>query len=189
MFEIEQFVVDCRAALAESQPMLAVKEVVARTVSDDRALLSTLGEPHQADLTLLHSAPDLTVLHGVWAPNMRLYPHNHNMWAVIGIYGGQEDNTFWRRDPQGLEQRGGRELREHEVVVLGSDVIHSVTNPLRAYTAAIHVYAGDYLKAERSEWDPETHEERPFDFENARRVFAEADRAWEQEQLRAAESS
>jgi len=44
---------------------------------------------------------------------------------------------------------------------------------------------GDYLHAERSEWDPETLEERPFDFENARRVFAEANAAWEREQAAA----
>jgi predicted metal-dependent enzyme (double-stranded beta helix superfamily) len=182
VFEIEQFVSDCRAALRETQPSLAVMELMERTVSDDRSLLKALGEPTRADLTVLHSAPDLTVLHGVWAPQMRLYPHNHNMWAVIGIYGGQEDNTFWRRGQEGLSQRGGRELREHEVVVLGSEVIHSVSNPLRAYTAAVHVYAGDYLNAERSEWDPETLAERPFDFDHARTVFAEADEAWLQEQ-------
>jgi predicted metal-dependent enzyme (double-stranded beta helix superfamily) len=182
VFEIEQFVADCRRALQEGQPMLAVKEVVERTVADARPLLEALGEPERADLSVLHSADDLTVLHGIWAPQMRLYPHNHNMWAVIGIYGGREDNTFWRREHQGLAQRGGRELHEHEVVVLGADVIHSVANPLRAYTAAIHVYAGDYLAAERSEWDPQTLQERPFDFDHARQVFAEADEAWMREQ-------
>ena len=27
---------------------------------------------------------------------MSIYPHNHEMWAVIGIYAGQEDNAFYR---------------------------------------------------------------------------------------------
>ena len=26
-------------------------------------------------------------------------PHNHEMWAVIGVYTGREDNIFWRRIP------------------------------------------------------------------------------------------
>ena len=30
---------------------------------------------------------------------MALYPHEHRMWAVIGMYGGQEDNAFFRRAP------------------------------------------------------------------------------------------
>ena len=28
---------------------------------------------------------------------MALNPHEHRMWAVIGMYGGQEDNAFYRR--------------------------------------------------------------------------------------------
>jgi hypothetical protein len=31
-----------------------------------------------------------------------------------------------------------------------------VTNPIPRLTGAIHVYAGDFFAAERSEWDPET---------------------------------
>ena len=85
------------------------------------------------------------------------------------------------RDEPGLVLSGGKELRHRDVVVLGHNVIHSVSNPGRSFTAAIHVYAGDYLHAERSEWDPDTLEERPFDLQGARRVFAEATAAWQRE--------
>ena len=27
---------------------------------------------------------------------MTIMPHNHQMWAVIGVYTGREDNIFWR---------------------------------------------------------------------------------------------
>jgi predicted metal-dependent enzyme (double-stranded beta helix superfamily) len=30
----------------------------------------------------------------VWAPKMTIMPHNHCMWAVIGVYTGREDNIF-----------------------------------------------------------------------------------------------
>jgi hypothetical protein len=36
---------------------------------------------------------------------MTVMPHNHNMWAIIGIYTGREDNILWRRiagDPSGF---------------------------------------------------------------------------------------
>jgi predicted metal-dependent enzyme (double-stranded beta helix superfamily) len=180
MFDLDEFVVGCRAALAETQPRPALKEHMERTLSRSREITAALGEPSGADLTVLHSAPDVTVLHAVWAPGMSFLPHNHEMLAVIGIYGGQEDNVFWRRGGPGLIKHGGREVRDGEVAVLGPDIIHSVSNPRRAYTAALHVYAGDYLAAKRSEWDPETLEERPFDYESARRRFAEADAAWRQ---------
>jgi predicted metal-dependent enzyme (double-stranded beta helix superfamily) len=181
VFDTDQFIADCRSALAESQPTLALKELMERTVASDREVVAALGEPAGGDLNVLHCAPDLTVLHAVWTPQMTLYPHDHRMTAVIGIYGGQEDNTFWRRQEPGLVVSGGSELRHRDVAVLGPNIIHSVSNPRREYTTAIHVYLGDYLHAERSEWDPRSFEERPFDFENARRVFADANAAWEQE--------
>ena len=36
-------------------------------------------------MATLHRAPDLTILNFVWAPYMSLLPHNHQMYAVIGI--------------------------------------------------------------------------------------------------------
>jgi hypothetical protein len=35
---------------------------------------------------------------------------------------------------------------------------------------------GDFFTVPRSEWDPQTFQERPFDIEHAREVFAEANR-------------
>ena len=37
---------------------------------------------------------------------------------------------------------------------LGRDIIHSVANPLQKVTGAIHVYEGDFIAMERSEWEP-----------------------------------
>ena len=106
---------------------------------------------------------------------MTLFPHDHRMWAAIGVYGGQEDNTFYRRGDEGIVVSGGRELREHEVLVLGDDVIHGVTNPRdHAFTAAIHVYGGDFYAQARSEWDPETLVEREYDVAKSIRMFEEA---------------
>jgi predicted metal-dependent enzyme (double-stranded beta helix superfamily) len=59
---------------------------------------------------------------------------------------------------------------------LGEAVIHSVTNPLDRITAAIHVYGGDFFVVPRSEWDPQTLQERPFDIEHAKEVFEEANK-------------
>jgi hypothetical protein len=57
----------------------------------------------------------------------------------------------------------------------GRDIIHSVTNPIPRLTAAIHVYGGDFFDpAHRSEWDPETLLEEPWDPERAVRRFEEA---------------
>jgi predicted metal-dependent enzyme (double-stranded beta helix superfamily) len=106
-------------------------------------------------------------------------PHNHQMWGVIGIYTGREDNIFWRRVPgsQGrkLEAVGAKALCEGDAEPLGPNIIHSVYNPISRLTGAIHVYGGDFLAAPgRSEWDPETFFERPWATESVARQFEQA---------------
>ena len=111
---------------------------------------------------------------------MNVPAHNHEMWAVIGIYAGREDSIYWRRivDEDGpvIEAAGAASLAATDAEALGRDIIHSVVNPVDRLTAAIHIYGGDFFAAERLEWDPETHEERPFDFERTRRYFEESNR-------------
>ena len=109
-------------------------------------------------------------------PGMTLYPHDHRMWAVIGIYSGREDNAFYHRSENGLVSHGVKTLSLKETIPLGEAVIHAVTNPLDRITAALHVYGGDFFAVPRSEWDPQTFQERPFDIEHAREVFAESNK-------------
>ena len=90
----------------------------------------------------------------VWTPGMAIMPHDHRMWSVIGIYGGREDNLFWRRVPHDrhgrIEPTDARTLSQGETAVLAADVIHSVRNPASGFTAAIHVYGGDFFGARRA---------------------------------------
>ena len=181
-FEVDQFVADCRAALAEDASHNAVREVVARAISNPMAVLNGLGEPKRAEIgTLLHS-DHLTILNVVWAPKMTVMPHNHRMWAVIGIYTGREDNIFWRRlpgTPNKVEAVGAKALCEKDAVPLDVDLIHSVINPINQLTGAIHIYGGDFFRTERSEWDSLTLLENPSDGERVRRLFEEANTHFE----------
>lgn len=174
----DDVVARCRDALAEHTPALAVRDVLDELVADAGSLRTALGPVEEGGITTLHHAPDLTVLHVVWVPGMALNPHEHRMWAVIGMYGGQEDNAFFRRTPDGLAPSGGKELPAGDVLVLGDDAIHSVANSRRELATALHVYGGDFFAAERSEWDAVTHEERPRDLAGSMRLFAEANERW-----------
>jgi predicted metal-dependent enzyme (double-stranded beta helix superfamily) len=171
MFVIEEFISDCQKALTENEPRTAVREVLSRAVADAASVASAL-EHHHAGITLLHNTEDLTVLNVVWGPGMTLPPHDHRMWATIGIYAGQEDNAFFRRNGTTIVDSGGKQLRETDVVLLGDDTIHSVTNPLRSYTGAIHVYGGDFVRKPRSQWDPTTRTEAPYDLAQTMATFA-----------------
>ena len=178
MFDVERFTEDCLAANAETDAHKAVLALVERTCSDPAAVIAGLGEPSCAGVTRLYHSDDLTILNIVWGPHMTLMPHDHRMWAVIGIYTGREDNIFWRRQPGRddgfLKAQGARSLGPRDTVPLGKDVIHSVTNPLRRLTGALHVYGGDFFGAERSEWDPEDLTEGRYDVEKNMRLIAES---------------
>ena len=178
MFDLDRFVADCRAALRERTPELAMKEVVARAVSEPAAVEAALGTPTTGGATRLHHSPDLTILNVIWTPEMAVYPHDHRMWAIIGLYGGREDNTFYRRSQTGLVEAGARQLDVKDATVLGRDVIHAVANPLRQFAGAIHVYGGDFFATPRSEWDYDMREERPYDVQRAMKVFTDANERW-----------
>lgn len=174
MFDLDQFIEDCTTALRDPQPKLAVKEIMSRAVADPASVAAAL-PPTRAELVPLHSSSELTILKVVWAPGMSIPPHDHLMWAAIGIYGGREDNTFFRRSEAGLVTSGARELDVSEVTLLGHDTIHAVVNPLqRSFTGAIHIYGGDFMNKTRSMWDPDTLVEGPADGAASQRLFEEA---------------
>src|SRR3990170_9021697 len=142
MFESDRFIEDCRQGLEEQNPHAAVREIVAKAVSEPDGVLKSLGEPRLSGIQTLYRSDTLTILNVMWGPGMTLYPHDHRMWAVIGIYSGREDNSFYRRSESGLVVQGGKTLDIKDTIPLGAAVIHSVTNPLDQITAAIHLYGG-----------------------------------------------
>lgn len=180
MFDVDDFIQSCRDCLDEAEPRRAIRETVARAVSEPGSVRAALRSEH-AGISFLHRADDLTILHVVWAPGMQLFPHDHRMWACIGIHDGREDNQFFRRAEQGggLVDSGGKRLDESDVVLLGDDTVHSVTNPLRVPTGAIHVYGGDFVAQPRSQWAPPEMTEQPYDVDRVNEVFTAANDAWQ----------
>jgi predicted metal-dependent enzyme (double-stranded beta helix superfamily) len=71
---------------------------------------------------------------------------------------------------------GAKSLCGGEVQPLRRDIIHSVLNPVRRLTGAIHVYDGDFFAAVRSEWDPEALVEQPSNLETTLALFEESNR-------------
>jgi predicted metal-dependent enzyme (double-stranded beta helix superfamily) len=174
VFGKDQFIQDCIAAIPEGQK--AIREVVAEAVSDGSGVMSELGEPVHAGIIPLYRSSDLTIINFAWAPCMSLMPHNHQMFSVVGLYSGREDNVFWRRTETGIEAAGAKSLGSGEVATLGRDIIHSVLNPISKMTCAIHVYGGVFEPHEpRSAWDHETLIEKPWGVEKVKTLFSEAE--------------
>ncbi|MFH4965401.1 hypothetical protein V8G69_10390 [Gaetbulibacter sp. M235] len=176
LIEMQKFIEDCIAANKESNPQEAVKEVLAKGVSNPQAMLKAIGEPKEAGLKVFLRSKELTIFAAAWTPQMNLMPHNHHMWANIGIYTGREDNILWERTEKGLglEANKARCLFAGDVATLNTSAIHSVTNPLQRFTGGLHIYGGDFFATERSQWDPETLNEEPSNGDVIRNIFKKA---------------
>lgn len=178
MFDKDTLIEECLGAVrTEGDACRAAREILVRRLEKPEPVARAIGKD-SGGLDVLYNSPELTVLNVIWAPKMSIYPHDHRMWAVIGIYGGAEDNTIFKRGPERIAPSGGRELRESDVLALGADVIHSVTNPERRFTGAIHIYGGDFVNQPRSQWDPDTLMEEPYNLEQVARLFAQANAGW-----------
>ena len=176
LIDMQKFIEDCIAANKESNPQEAVKEVLARGVSNPSDMLKAIGEPTEAGLKVFLRSKELTIFAATWTPQMNLMPHNHLMWANIGIYTGREDNILWGRSKSGLglEAHEARCLFAGDVATLNTNAIHSVTNPLQRFTGGLHIYGGDFFATQRSQWDPETLHEEPSNGDVIRNIFKKA---------------
>jgi predicted metal-dependent enzyme (double-stranded beta helix superfamily) len=165
MFDLERFIAECEAAVVAGGQE-AVREVVQRAIADPEGIIKALGEPKRAAALPLHRSPRLTILHVLWPPNHTQAPHNHLLWAEVGVYTGREDSILWRRCPPGatsqIEAMGAASVSAGRHVSLPHDAIHSVNNPLDRLTAGLHVYGGDLAGMQRSMWEAETLAEVPL---------------------------
>ena len=135
MFDLDRFIEDCRAAVRDDSSHKTAREVLARANADPAAILAAFGDPTRAGVTPLYKSDTLTILNVVWGKKMTIMPHDHRMWAVIGVYTGREDNIFWRRVAGGagelIEAAGAKSLGERCAEPLGRDVNEPTRVPNR----------------------------------------------------------
>ena len=155
MFYDDQFVGECRQAITEADPVAAVVDVVGKAVSDGAAIDAALGRELKPEPDTLFSSPELTVQRILWPGGAASPQHDHRMWAVVGVYAGEEVNRVYRRFGPTLEEQYVRGVARGEVLCLDEDAIHSVENLRREWTAGLHVYGGDIVGVARSAWGPD----------------------------------
>ena len=154
-FDADAFVAACDGALDEADAPAAIAALVEKAIVD-------CGESIGDTIETLHASPRLTVQRLCWGPGALTDPHDHRMWAVVGVYGGREENRFYERHDGGLRRTSGRILDVGEVLCLPPEAIHDASSAGDRWLGGLHVYGGDLFGSERSAWDPGCIE-RPYE--------------------------
>ena len=135
-FSLQQFIASCRAAPGVQAVAKLMRDAVHDPDGVRAALDATSGD------RILHQNSQLTVLNVAIPAGFRSSPHDHSIWAVIGIYEGQEDNVLFRNLGDRLTVSERHEVRAPGVLVLDGTTIHAISNPLAQPTRGLHVYGG-----------------------------------------------
>ena len=175
-FDRELFVESCIAAASDSDPLSAIRDVLLRAISEPAALDAAFPVPIAETDTdgVLYLGDDLLVVYAIFPQHFSTGIHNHTVPAVIGVWSGYEDNHLFEAVDGGLRPLGAPRLEVGEVLLLGADAIHDVHTPPTTYSAALHVYLGDIIHAERSCWDDTSSGPSPFDGAEQERHWMEA---------------
>jgi predicted metal-dependent enzyme (double-stranded beta helix superfamily) len=172
MFELTPFIDDCRSALAQADPPSVVSAMMYAALEDPESVRRTMEGQPGGERFLCH-AHDLTILNVTLPPGLRTPPHDHTMWAVIGIYEGQEDNTFFREEDDDLTASHSVTLKVGDVLVISPEDIHAIANPSTGQTGGLHVYGGDLPAAGRSLWHPTSRRREAYRDDAMRRYVGQ----------------
>jgi predicted metal-dependent enzyme (double-stranded beta helix superfamily) len=164
MTTLDEFVAMCEAMLGEADVGQRIAEAMRPLVADPAELSPAIEDlrPEPGRPAVVHRSDELTVLGLEVAAGFVSPPHDHRLWAVVGIYQGAEDNVFYRRGPDGIEETGRAVLEEGDCLAFPPDAVHGIANSGTAPMRGLHVYGGDLFATERSTWDPISGEEQPF---------------------------
>jgi predicted metal-dependent enzyme (double-stranded beta helix superfamily) len=162
----DEFIARCVATVTTGQEPAATVEVVEQALRDQSIARDlSLDE----GVRILHNSENLTILHVVMSKRAAgigdPIPHNHSMWAAVGVTHGSEHNQLFRRSDDTIEPSGVHVIEAGSVFFMDEDTIHSVKNPSAEHvSSALHVYGGDLIGAAKSMWCAPGLNESPFDF-------------------------
>ena len=74
MFNLGNFIEDCKVSISNDQSHLGIKELVESAVSSPGDLIAALGPLEKAGATTMYHSDELTIVNVTWAPWMTVFP-------------------------------------------------------------------------------------------------------------------
>ncbi len=162
-FNLDDFILQLRAAAGESEPVQKVR------FQDTQAISRAMPE-FENDDEVLFEDDSVSIWFVRFMPGLHVPPHDHQTTATIGVYEGAEDNHFYLREGGQLVHKSTRRVEPGDVIALKPDGIHSVEAANGKQSCGIHVYLARLTTIERSLFDWETGEAAPFSDDNYDRM-------------------
>lgn len=164
-FVLEDFLQEMRAAALAEEPVKRVRELMTQVFQDPAAIRAAM-PAYDNDDEILFEDDSVSIWFVRFVPGLHVPPHDHQTTATIGVYEGAEDNHFYLREPDRLVHKTTRCVGPGDVIALKPDGIHSVEAANGVQSCGIHVYLAKLSTIERSLFDWESGEARPFSDEN-----------------------
>ena len=164
-FNLDDFVRLLRAAALESEPIKKVRDLMSDAFRDPQAIKDAM-PAFENDDEVIFEDDSVSIWFVRFMPGLHVPPHDHQTTATIGVYEGAEDNHFYLREGGQLVHKTTKRVGPGDVIALKPDGIHSVEAADGSQSCGIHVYLAALTTIERSLFDWETGEARPFTDEN-----------------------
>ena len=164
-FILEDFLQEMRAAALVEEPVKQVRELMTQVFQDPAAIRAAM-PAYDNDDEILFEDDSVSIWFVRFVPGLHVPPHDHQTTATIGVYEGAEDNHFYLREPGRLVHKSTRCVGPGDVIALKPGGIHSVEAANGVQSCGIHVYLAKLSTIERSLFDWESGEARPFSDEN-----------------------
>ena len=164
-FVLEDFLQEMRAAALVEEPVKRVRELMTQVFQDPAAIRAAM-PAYDNDDEILFEDDSVSIWFVRFVPGLHVPPHDHQTTATIGVYEGAEDNHFYLREAGRLVHKTTRCVGPGDVIALKPDGIHSVEAANGVQSCGFHVYLAKLSTIERSLFDWESGEARPFSDEN-----------------------
>ena len=173
-FDLDDFIQALRDAASQQEPVKKVRELMTRAFHDPDAIRAAMPD-YENDDEILFEDDSVSIWFVRFVPGLHVPPHDHQTTATIGVYQGAEDNHFYLREPGKLVHKSTRRVGPGDVIALKPDGIHSVEAADGGTSCGIHVYLAALTKIERSLFDWDSGEAKPFTDDNydaMKRIYA-----------------
>jgi len=164
-FVLDDFMQQLRAVAIADEPVRRVRELMTEAFRDPEAIRAAMPDFDNDD-EILFEDDSVSIWFVRFVPGLHVPPHDHQTTATIGVYEGAEDNHFYLRESGRLVHKTSKRVEPGDVIALKPDGIHSVEAANGKQSCGIHVYLAKLTTIERSLFDWESGEARPFTDEN-----------------------